>query len=308
MSSAHLRLVAISVGIVALLGCESDDPTKPEYWISQLKSTQRANAIQKIGAMGSAGGEQAKVAHAVIPHLLRLYNADKNRGDIVPTLVQMKATGPEVTSLMLQAIIDANEMAAAAAAADYLGEAGAKEHVRDLLAVLDTEMDDQVKAASLRSVAKFADPSTVDDLIRVLDRPVDSQWIHLNALACKALGEIGAPAADKALPHLVKGIFLRDKFSRMSFRDCSVALLKFGAAAGPALTAAVDGSDEELVKWSQAQGHVVGLLSEEASKVIGLLGYKPAVGALVKELVVHNSPPPSYNAKKQQIWASIEAS
>jgi HEAT repeat protein len=168
-------------------------------------------------------------------------------------------------------------------------------------------MEDEVKAAALRAIIAFKDPSTVDDLIRVLDRSVDEQWIHLNALACKALGAIGSPAADKALPSLVRGIFLRDKFSRMAFRDCAVALLRFRTAAAKALVAAIKGEDKETLKWSEEQGHVTGLIPEEASKVLGLIGDHSATDALIGELYVRNAPPPTYDAKKSQIWAAIEA-
>jgi len=296
------------LALVMLLGaCESDDPNNPEYWIKQLKSTRRSEAIKQLGRMAEAGGEKGKLARTSIPKMIQLYEADKERGEIIPALIQMKATGPEVEKVLATAITDMNESSSAAAAADYVGDMGAKGLIRNLVNVLDSQMEDEVKAASLRSLLKFKDPSTVDDLVRILDRSVDKQWIHLNALACRALGEIGPPAASKALPSLVRGIFLRDKFSRMSFRDCAVALIRFGDDAGKALTDAIQGKDKELTEWSAKQGHVRGLIVEEAAKVIGLLGYAPASDALSAQLVVRNDPPPSYDEKKAQIWAIIEA-
>ena len=301
------RFASATVALLLVAGCVSEDPENPEYWIKQLKSVRRAEAIKMLGTMAAAGGEKGKVAMTAVPKLLKLYEADKARSEIIPTLIQMKAQGPEVTALMATAITDANEMQAAAAAADYLADTGAKDKTKELLAVLDTAMEDEVKAASLRALVKFADPATVNDLVRVLDRGVDRQWIHLNALACQALGAIGPPAANSALPSLVRGIFLRDKFNRMAFRDCAVALLRFGAPAGQALTNAIEGKDPELTKWSLGQGHVDGLIAEEAAKVLGLMGYKDAVPALVKQLVVRYEAPPKYDAKKAQIWAMIEA-
>ena len=71
--------------------------------------------------------------------------------------------------------------------------------------------------------------------------------------------------------------------------------------------AAITGEDKIVAKWSQDQGHVTGLIPEEASKVLGLIGDKAASPGLVAQLYVRNAPPPNYDAKKAQIWASIEA-
>ena len=307
MHTLRTSLLALFVLAVLPLGCETSDETDPQYWINQLKSTQRTVAIKKLATMGVGDSEKAKKAQSAIPRLVKLYDADKDRGEVVLALISMAAKDAETLRVMTTAITDKNEMGAAAAAADYLGDVGHKAAVKQLVAVVDTEMEDEVKAAALRAVLKFKDPSTVDDLIRILDRSVDQQWIHLNALACKALGEIGSPAADKALSSLVKGIFMRDKFSRMAFRDCAVALLKFRTAAAKALIAAITGEDKAVVKWSQDQGHVTGLIPEEAAKVLGLIGDKAASPGLVAQLYVRNAPPPNYDAKKAQIWASIEA-
>ncbi len=303
----HRLGLSLLVGLLLLPACESEDPENPEYWIKQLKSTRRSQAIKNLGRMGEWEGEKGKKARGAIPKLLRLYEADKDRGEIIPSLIQMKATGTEVEKVMGTAMTDMNEAAAAAAAADYVGEMGARGLVKDLVSVLDSQMEDEVKAAALRSLILFKDPATVEDLMRVLERDVQKQWIHLNALSCRALGEIGPPAASKALPSLVRGIFLRDKFNRMSFRDCAVALIKFGDPAGQALTDAVLGKDKELTEWSEKQGHVRGLIVEEAAKVLGLLGYKGSVPALTAQLVVRVDPPPSYDEKMSQIWAIIEA-
>lgn len=300
-------IVALLPLVTLVQGCESSDPNDPQYWVNQLKTTKRTEAIKQLGSMGSGDDEKAKLAQTAIPRLVKLYDSDKDRGEVILSLIAMKAKDADTLRVMKTAITDKNEMGAAAAAADYLGDIGAKEALKELLAVVDTTMEDEVKAGALRAVIKFKDPAAVDDLIRILDRGVDQQWIHLNALACKALGEIGSPDADRALSSLVRGIFLRDKFSRMSFRDCAVALLKFRTAAAKALTEAITGEDKEVNKWSEEQGHVSGLISEEASKVLGLLGDKAAAAALVKELYVRNEPPPNYDAKKAQIWAAIEA-
>ncbi len=307
-SLRHCLITSLVLSMVPLFGgCETSDPNDPQYWVNQLKTTRRSEAIKQLGSMGSGDDERAKVAKSAIPRLVKLYDSDKDRGEVLLALISMKSKDADTLRIMKTAITDKNEMGAAAAAADYLGDLGAKDAAKELLAVVDTTMEDEVKAAALRAVIKFKDPDAVEDLTRILDRGVDQQWIHLNALACKALGDIGSPAADSALPSLVRGIFLRDKFSRMAFRDCAVALLKFRTAAAKALTNAISGEDKEIVKWSEAQGHVTGLIPEEASKVLGLIGDKAAAEALIGQLYVRNAPPPTYDAKKSQIWAAIEA-
>jgi HEAT repeat protein len=300
-------LTTLAATFFLLSGCATEDPESPEYWVGKLKTQERASAIKMLGRMGGEEGPRAKGARAAIPRLIAIYDADKARDELIPALIRMKASGPEIVRVMVAASIDQNEPTAAAAAASYLGDLGAKDRIKDLLSILDTTMPDEVKAAAIETVGRFKDPSAVTDLVRILERPIDQQGIHLNALACDALGRIGPPEANSGLPGMIKGVFLKDKFGRMAFRRCAIALIAFGEAAAERLTDAIEGKNEELSKWSEAQGHVKGLIVEEAAKVLGLLGHKAAVPGLIAELVVHNAPPPRYDAKMSQTWAIIEA-
>lgn len=294
----HMALIAIiSLGV---LGCGSSDPSTAEYWESQLNSPQRKQAIRQLAGLG----EKAVVA---LPALIKTYNKGKDKGEIIRTLSQLKLNRPEVIDLLARALSDTTEQSAAVAAADALGDLGAKSKIADLMAVLGRDMEDEVKAAVLRSMVKFKDPSTVDDLIKVVDGDPDKQWIHLNSLACEALGEIGPPAANKALPSLVRGIFLRDRFQRLSFRDCAIALIKFGDQAGQAVVDAMDGKDPVLQKLAAERGFVDGLIPEEGVKMLSLLRYKPAAPRVQQELVIKLVPPTDYDEKKREMWAIIEA-
>lgn len=292
----------ILVGSFALLtvGCGPTDPEDPMYWVAKLKSRERKQAIKHLASMGEK-------AHVAVPHLIKLYKRGREKGEIIATLAQINATGPEVSALFATAISDATEQDAAAAAADALGDMGAKEKVKELTAVLDMDMEDQVKAAALRTLIRFKEPSTVGDLIRVLDHDPNKQWIHLNALACTALGVIGSPAADKALPSVVRGVFLRDRFSRLAFRDCAIALIRFGDLGGKAMLDAMDGKNERLNEMARKKGFVDGLISEEGVKILSLTRYKPALPRIIKELVVRDMAPPGYDEQKKIIWAAIEA-
>ncbi len=295
------RLFAILLaGMFLVSACGPSDPEDPMFWVAKLKTRERRAAVKQLASMGP----KALVA---VPDLIKLYGKGKEKGEIIATLAQLNAKGPEVADLFAQAIADPTEQNAAAAAADALGDMGAKEKKKELIAVLDMDMEDQVKAAALRALIKFKDPEIVDDLVRILERDPDKQWIHLNALACEALGEIGSPAADRALPAVVRGIFLRDRFSRLAFRECATALIRFGEAGAKATIAAMDGQDPKLQEMIQKKGLVDGLVAEEGVKILSLLRYADAVPRILKELVVKDVPPAGYDEQKRSIWAAIEA-
>ncbi len=294
------NLLWIVVAAALLTACGPTDPEDPMYWVDKFHSRERKEAIRHLASMG----EKAQVA---VPALIKLYKKGKEKGEVVVTLAEIKAKGPEVVEVFAQAISDATEQDAAAAAAEALGDLGAKDKIKELLAVLDMDMQDEVKAAVLRTLVKFKDPSTVDPLIRILDRDPDKQWIHLNALACEALGEIGSPAADKAVPAIVRGLFLRDRFSRLAFRECAIAMIKLGEVAAKGMLDAMDGKNQGLNELAKKKGFVDGLIAEEGVKVLALLRYKPAVPRILKELVVHDVPPAGYDDKKKTLWAAIEA-
>jgi len=295
-----LAAVAATLCLVLGVGCGPTDPEDPMYWVAKFRTRERKAAIKKLASMGER-------AHVAVPNLIKLYRKGKEKGEIIATLAQINAKGPEVESVFATAISDATEQDAAAAAAEALGDLQARSKLKELVAVLDMDMEDQVKAASLRALIKFKDPASVDDLIRILDRDPDKQWIHLNALACTALGDIGLPHAEKALPAVVRGLFLRDRFSRLSFRECSIAMIKLGDPAARAMIAAMDGGNAKLTEVAKKKGFVDGLIQEEGVKVLSLLGYAEAWPRVVKELVVKTVPPPGYDEQKRTIWAAIEA-
>lgn len=295
-----LAAVAAALCLVLGMGCGPTDPNDPMYWVAKFRTRDRKEAIKKLASMGEK-------AHVAVPDLIKLYRKGKEKGEIIATLAQINAKGPEVEAVFATAISDATEQDAAAAAAEALGDLKATGKLKELVAVLDMDMEDQVKAAALRALITFRSPASVDDLIRILERDPDKQWIHLNALACTALGDIGLPAAEKALPAVVLGLFLRDRFSRLSFRECSIAMIKLGDPAARAMIAAMDGQNEKLEAMAKKKGFVDGLIQEEGVKVLSLLGYQGATPRILKELVVKTVPPPGYTEEKRTIWAAIEA-
>ncbi|MDY0062219.1 MAG: hypothetical protein RBU45_20575 [Myxococcota bacterium] len=297
-------LLAAAFCVAGLTSCGPTDPSTAEYWIVKLKTKERKQAIRQLAGMG-------ETAFVAVPHLVKMYDQNKEKGDVVVALAQLRPGTPELRPQVLdrlaKAIVDPTEQAAAAAAAAALGEMGATEKLRDLIGVLGTTMEDEVKAAALRSLIKLKDPSVVDDLIKVVDGDPDKQWIHLNELACQALGEIGMPTVEKALPAMVRGIFLRDRFQRLAFKGCALALIKCGDPAAVAVLNAMDGKDPVLQELAVQRGFVDGLIAEEGVKMLSLLRYKPAAARVQQELVVKLIPPQSYDEKKQEMWSIIEA-
>ena len=75
----HRYGMTVLAGLLLLGACESEDPNDPEYWIKQLKSTRRSEAIKQLGRMAEGGGDKGSLARKAVPKLVQLYDADKDR-------------------------------------------------------------------------------------------------------------------------------------------------------------------------------------------------------------------------------------
>ncbi len=285
--------------LVGMIGCGSSDPNDPNSLMKELKTPRRADAIKRLSSMGEKG-------HVAVPLMLQIYEQGRSRADIINGLILMRATGDDVVKVMVKATSDMTEQNTAAAAADYLGDLKNPTTIKDLTVILDSGMNDEVKAAAMRSLIKFNDPALIPVFEKVVDRDVNKQWVHLNALACQGLGAIGPPAASGAIPKLIKGLFLKDRFGRMAYKDCIMALMTFGDEAGAQVLDALKGNNQEINEFARQNKYVDGLIESETIKALSLLRYEEAIPEITKQLVERTETPKGYDPTQEMHWGMIE--
>lgn len=103
----------------------------------------------------------------------------------------------------------------------------------------------RIREACIHALGKLGDRSAVEDLVRVLERPIDQQEILSARAAADALGELG-DHSQPVIDALVYGLYLNVRRAN-AFNNCLRALVRLGAdAAVPRLLATIQGQNLEV--------------------------------------------------------------
>jgi HEAT repeat protein len=265
---------------VTLIACNSD-PSKPVYWVSRLSSK---SVQQKIEACSK----------------LRKMNDTADEDKIVPLL---KDEDPRVKQ----------------AAAEALGDMGAKSAVSDLSEALDfsvgggsdreTRTANEANRAVALALGKLGDRKASPALIKLLHsrdhyvvlaaveslgklhetsavEPLmsiatdDNVEPFIAKKAIVALGRIGDP---KAVPAIEKMLF-RERAGVSFYPESSFAVFLIGDPAATPLISLLDGKDKELEKWADDNQIIPEALFAKTAQVLGDVGDPRADGALLGKL------------------------
>jgi HEAT repeat protein len=265
---------------VAFLACNSD-PSKPIYWVSRLTSK---SVQQKIEACSK----------------LRKMNDTADEDKIAPLL---KDEDPRVKQ----------------AAAEALGDLGAKSAVSDLSEALDfsvgggndreTRSANEANRAIALALGKLGDRKASPALLKLLhsrDHYVvlaaveslgklhetaavgplmdiatdDNQEPFIAKKAIMALGRIGDP---KAVPAIEKMLF-RERQGVSFYPESSFAVFEIGDPAATPLINLLDGRDKPFEKWAEDNQILPEALFAKTAQVLGDVGDVRADPALLGKL------------------------
>ncbi|HKK92916.1 MAG TPA: HEAT repeat domain-containing protein [Longimicrobiales bacterium] len=148
------------------------------------------NGVQVLGEAGLSDGLQhltGTVAHE---------DARVRRASVVA----LQQIGGDAAGLLALARLDDEDASVRAAAARAVGALGAERGVRQLLALLDREADDDVIVAACRALGDYRDPSAVTALEKKATGSFFSKSpTEIRIAAYRALAAIGTPKAQQLL-------------------------------------------------------------------------------------------------------------
>ncbi|MEM1347145.1 MAG: hypothetical protein AAGI01_01220 [Myxococcota bacterium] len=236
---------------VALCACEQPNWEDPAYIGEKLLS---ADANEVTIAVERARELDQEKRKALVEPLSKLYlKADLSQKDAMALLVQLKDPGAKDAYI---AEVKTNATKYGGAAAEALGQAGVKEALGDMLALLDSTDDPDVKVGILRGMSYMPDKQMVGALTKLLRLNPDNNPIALHSYACDILGDIAIadPSAvnDAAVQEVVKGVFLSNNQMQTTAKECGLAVQKIGAPAIPVLLATFKGENMQVQKLMMA--------------------------------------------------------
>jgi HEAT repeat protein len=269
--------------VVALVtaGCDST-PKDATGWAK--RALERNRPQEKLDALKEVRKAQGDKRGAV-PHLVALLkDAPKIRAEAALALGEIKDASAA------QPLIDAVDWGSGGSdrgaretneanrrIAEALGSLRAGQAV-SLLTRLAKSRDNYTQVAAVEALGEIGDPAGVETLIEISTSDETEPFTARKAIM--ALGRIGDP---RATPAVMKMMF-RERKGVSFFAESSFAAFQIGSPMAEPLLAVLKGEDKELTGWAKANNVVEGALYAKAAQVLGDIGDRRAVPALIQKL------------------------
>jgi HEAT repeat protein len=230
-------------------------PTPRRNWIDKLNSPLRTSAIQKLGEM--------KSKEAIEP-LKAAYKVGTDRVAIASALA--KIDDPSVAPLMIEALSDMDSSLAQVA-----GEALKKWKIKNTDAYLavatNVKAPREARYVALELIAADPEPKVADALIPVLERDPDLAPVAFVGQAAVALGKL---QYEKAIPGLVRCLWLDDRAGRNEVPACRLALARIGTKAAPKIIEALERKNRDVEERARKlRFESGGLIEAKCAEVLG---------------------------------------
>ncbi|MBZ4414884.1 HEAT repeat domain-containing protein [Myxococcus sp. RHSTA-1-4] len=280
-------LVALCAALMLLsqAGCKGDSTT-PEYWESSIQQSRRAeDRVRMVEALRTSG----KMNASFLPMLHEKLASEKKpevRAALARALGDLKhpSSVEPLKAALDPAAGDMSSQLANKAMVTTLGAIGDVSAVPALVPLLRAK-DNYTRIEAVQVLGAMKAKEAVEPLIALAtDESVEP---FLNKKAIEALGHIGDPRAAPALVRMLT----KERKGKSFYVESSFALFQLGQPAADALLPALEGKDQELLKWAQANGVNPASYAMKAATVLGDLREKRAVGALLKQLSFTHSDP-----------------
>jgi HEAT repeat protein len=249
-------VLGLSVGLcLAQTGCKKEDPNSAAHWIDKLNSPLRTSAIQKLGEM--------KSKEAIEP-LKAAYKVGTDRVAIASALA--KIDDPSVAPLMIEALSDMDSSLAQVA-----GEALKKWKIKNTDAYLavatNVKAPREARYVALELIAADPEPKVADALIPVLEGDPDLAPVAFVGQAAVALGKL---QYEKAIPGLVRCLWLDDRAGRNEVPACRLALARIGTKAAPKIIEALERKNRDVEERARKlRFESGGLIEAKCAEVLG---------------------------------------
>ena len=293
-------LTVIAIALSAGVGCKREKKSSPKYWVKRLNGNNWEEAVHNLERMMSQAGEKGQEAkEAALQPLMDLY--DRNPNPIVmSTLVAIKdkrvvpvlVKAVEKVSDTSQMSIDSAAFAAEGLLAFGATQAPSAEGPLIKLATSPTPIQAKINKArdsAVRALASFPSEASTDALAGLLADEPDVTNILLQGDACLSIAD--HPDATRALPQLLRGLFLAHKLDPVgTYPYCRLALARVGDKAVDALIDLLNEKYEPINKMATTQAWKPpaaesGIIILKAAGMLADLRAKRAADALHGQLM-----------------------
>ena len=306
-AAGRAMLVAAALAATAALGaCDQPRWDDPAYVATALQEGDTARQRLAWDKYQALEDEQRK---EVAPALVAVYLANGPLAkDAMQELVTMRV--PEAKEAYLKEV-ETNQARFAGAAAEALGEAGARDAIGPMLTALEKTDDPDLKAGILRGLGYMPDEQMVEPLVKILQLDADNNPIKLHAFACEALGELAQqkPQAfdEGAARALVRAAWLSNNTRQNVFRECGLAIQQLGEPAVPVLLGIYAGENAEVQKLMMSYGFPQNQPKLMAAQRLNSLRAAGAADTLVADLMGTKAAPSDINKTPAAVDWRVQA-
>lgn len=233
--------VLMSVALMSLFGgCFDKEEDTCAYWapkVAQPAFTDRA--IDKVADL--------KCSEA-LPDLQALFEDGQFQTRILRTVKQIGDRDGGAAILRKGVLLGSTSKLSASIISDWRLAAAKPE----LESILKTTKMPKSREVALQALLSFTRPATAEDLLLELAAgDPNVQGIDVNRRAVEELGKL---RSVRAIPTVLKALFITDQRGKSIYQSARSALGQIGSAAIDPLVALAEKKDEAFIKWSVEQG------------------------------------------------------
>jgi HEAT repeat protein len=271
-ANRHIAAAAVAALALACIG----DPEDARTWVKKLDDVrERKEAIRNLVRLDDKVAVEPLIAAWKSTHDAAMLDALIHFHDprSIPALVDTLGYTKE-------------DFDSAAKAAEELGSLKATQAVDGLLKMLEVPLDikdraNLAKQAAIRALAKIKDARSVEPLAKIVQGMPDEQDLYLNKVAALALAEM--PDA-RAVPGLLRGLFIARADGATIFQECRYALVRIGEPAVDPLVEMLEERNAAINEMAKKLEFKPGVIPYKAAYVLGDLRSKKAAPALLRRL------------------------
>ncbi|MCA9518656.1 MAG: hypothetical protein KC635_27155 [Myxococcales bacterium] len=291
-AAAAATLAIAGVMAVTASGCFKGEEDTCEYWTQQLeKSADIDRAMRKVSQLRCS---------AALPVLKKLYEDGQFQEAVLQTTKEIgdRAGAADILRMALRSTTQAK------LAATIIADWKMKEMKEDLLKILTDDAMIGNREAALNALLAIEEPKSLEDaLVKLADADANLQGVEVTA---RAIQELGKMRSEKAVPALLKAVYLRTNKGFEVYRDARRALAEIGTGVPEAALKVLTGDAPEVREFTRQIG-VQDWETRFGPKTVQLLAdsLDPMIAQpLAKNMAEDLAPPVGVSDKAMDQWTA----